>query len=114
MLYGMPIVLLGIPLAAWIIGRVQGIATHPFDVAAARTAIARDEPLTTPEKRLIPLVAVNSSFQAGQAALIEAGLAFLGLGDRNYNRILDRGPVPKSVRLRAVTVARFSFSASSP
>lgn len=29
--------------------------------------------------------------------------------DRNYNRILDRGPVPKSVRLRAVTVARFSF-----
>ncbi len=32
---------------------------------------------------VIPLVAVNSSFQAGQAALIEAGLAFLGLGDRN-------------------------------
>ncbi|MBA2476281.1 MAG: ABC transporter permease [Actinobacteria bacterium] len=30
-----------------------------------------------------PVVAVNSSFQAGQAALIEAGLAFLGVGDRN-------------------------------
>ncbi len=30
-----------------------------------------------------PIVAVNSSFQAGQAALIEAGLAFLGVGDRN-------------------------------
>jgi len=30
-----------------------------------------------------PLVAVNTSFQAGQAALIEAGLAFLGVGDRN-------------------------------
>lgn len=30
-----------------------------------------------------PIVAVNASFQAGQAALIEAGLAFLGVGDRN-------------------------------
>lgn len=30
-----------------------------------------------------PIVAVNTSFQAGQAALIEAGLAFLGVGDRN-------------------------------
>ncbi len=30
-----------------------------------------------------PVVAVNTSFQAGQAALIEAGLAFLGVGDRN-------------------------------
>lgn len=29
--------------------------------------------------------------------------------DRNYNRILDRGPVPKSVRMRAVLVARFNF-----
>lgn len=31
----------------------------------------------------LPLAVVNSSFQAGQAALIEAGLAFLGLGDRD-------------------------------
>lgn len=30
-----------------------------------------------------PVVVVNGSFQAGQAALIEAGLAFLGVGDRN-------------------------------
>lgn len=30
-----------------------------------------------------PIVVVNASFQAGQAALIEAGLAFLGVGDRN-------------------------------
>lgn len=32
---------------------------------------------------VVPIVAVNSSFQAGQGALIEAGLAFLGVGDRN-------------------------------
>lgn len=68
-LYGMPMVLLGIPLAAWIIGRVQGIATHPFDVAAARTAIARDEPLTRPEKRLIPLVAATVALWVAQPLL---------------------------------------------
>jgi len=31
----------------------------------------------------VPVVVVNASFQAGAAVLIEAGLAFLGLGDRN-------------------------------
>jgi len=29
--------------------------------------------------------------------------------DRNFNKVLDRGPLPKSVRLRAVQVARFNF-----
>jgi peptide/nickel transport system permease protein len=57
---------------------------RPF-VDAARSLGARESwivarhlvPLT------LPIVVVNSSFQAGQAALIEAGLAFLGLGDRD-------------------------------
>ncbi len=31
----------------------------------------------------LPVVVINASFQAGAAVLIEAGLAFLGLGDRN-------------------------------
>jgi hypothetical protein len=37
--------------------------------------------------------------------------AFNGMygADRNFNKILDRGPLPKSVRLRAVQVARFNF-----
>jgi len=36
---------------------------------------------------------------------------FSGLygADRNFNRVLDRGSVPRSVRLRATTVARFNF-----
>ena len=36
---------------------------------------------------------------------------FSGLygADRNYNHKLDRGPVPRSVRLRAVEIARFNF-----
>jgi hypothetical protein len=29
--------------------------------------------------------------------------------DRNFNGKLDRGPVPKAVRLRAQLVARFNF-----
>ena len=31
----------------------------------------------------LPIVVVNASFQAGQAVLVESGLAFLGLGDPN-------------------------------
>jgi peptide/nickel transport system permease protein len=32
---------------------------------------------------VLPIVVVNASFQAGQAVLVESGLAFLGLGDPN-------------------------------
>lgn len=58
-LYGLPVVALGVPLAAWIVGKVQAIADHPFDLAAARTAIATHTAMTTPERRLIPLVALT-------------------------------------------------------
>jgi len=58
MIYGMPIVLVGVPLAAFIIARVQKVAQHPFDVAAARAAIATQREWTAPERRLVPLVAL--------------------------------------------------------
>ncbi len=32
----------------------------------------------------LPPVLVNASLQAGGAILVEAGLSFLGLGDRSY------------------------------
>jgi solute carrier family 13 (sodium-dependent dicarboxylate transporter), member 2/3/5 len=54
-LYGVPVVVLGVPLAAGIIAWVQKVADHPFDIAAARAAIASDARWTTPEKRLVPL-----------------------------------------------------------
>lgn len=57
--YGLPVVIIGIPLAAWIIARVQNVSSHPFDVAAAREAIATQTRWTTPEKRLVPLVALT-------------------------------------------------------
>jgi solute carrier family 13 (sodium-dependent dicarboxylate transporter), member 2/3/5 len=56
-LTGVPVVLVGIPLAAWIIARMQAVATHPFDIASARRAITVHPTWTTPERRLVPLVA---------------------------------------------------------
>ena len=42
---------------------------------------------------------------------VEARRVFCGVygADRNFNKRLDRGPVPRSVRLRAIEVARFNF-----
>ncbi|MBA4045540.1 MAG: C4-dicarboxylate ABC transporter [Erythrobacter sp.] len=58
-LYGVPLVVLSIPLAAWIIARVQQVAAHPFDIAAARAAIQSHAAWTAPEKRLVPLAALT-------------------------------------------------------
>ena len=54
-------------------------------VEASRSVGAGDRWILTRHLLVLvaPIVAVNCSFQAGQAALIEAGLAFLGVGDRN-------------------------------
>ncbi len=57
-LFGLPIVFLGVPLAAWIVGKVQRVAAHPFDIAAARAAIDDHAPWTLPERHLVPLVAL--------------------------------------------------------
>ena len=59
MLYGVPVVVIGIPLAAWIIARVQRVAGHPFDVDAARAAIDDRAPWTSAEKRLVPVIAIT-------------------------------------------------------
>lgn len=57
--YGLPIVALGVPLAAFIIARVQRVADHPFDVTGARSAIADDTPMGGPEKRVLAVVALT-------------------------------------------------------
>lgn len=58
MIYGLPVVLIGVPLAAFIIARVQRVREDRFDVTAARAAIATQRAWTLPEKRLVPLVAL--------------------------------------------------------
>jgi sodium-dependent dicarboxylate transporter 2/3/5 len=57
-MYGIPIVLLGVPLAALIIARVQRLGTETFDPRAARSAIAQADVWSTSEKRLLPVVAL--------------------------------------------------------
>ncbi|MBA4767126.1 MAG: SLC13/DASS family transporter [Porphyrobacter sp.] len=58
-LYGIPLVLLSVPLAAFIVARVQRVAEHPFDVAAARAAIDSHAAWTAPEKRLVPIALIT-------------------------------------------------------
>jgi solute carrier family 13 (sodium-dependent dicarboxylate transporter), member 2/3/5 len=58
-LYGIPLVLLGTPLAAFIVARVQRVSAHPFDVPAARAAIDSHAVWTSPEKRLVPIALVT-------------------------------------------------------
>jgi sodium-dependent dicarboxylate transporter 2/3/5 len=58
-LYGIPLVVLSIPLAAWIIARVQQVAAHPFDIAAARAAIMSNAGWSSAERRLAALFALT-------------------------------------------------------
>jgi sodium-dependent dicarboxylate transporter 2/3/5 len=58
-MYGLPVVLLGVPLAAFIIARVQRLHEDRFDPAAARLAIKQSEAWTVPEKRLAALFALT-------------------------------------------------------
>jgi solute carrier family 13 (sodium-dependent dicarboxylate transporter), member 2/3/5 len=55
-LYGMPIVILGIPLSALILIKVHRTAATPFDIAAARRAVTVKAQWTAPERRLVPVV----------------------------------------------------------
>ena len=69
-LYGLPIVILGVPLAAYLISRVQHVSAHPFDVEAAREAIVDEAPMGTPERRL--MVVVGITFLAWMTRLLVA------------------------------------------
>jgi sodium-dependent dicarboxylate transporter 2/3/5 len=57
--FGLPIVIVGVPLAAWIIARVQQISSHRFDLEAAHDAVETHGAWTSAEKRLVPIIAVT-------------------------------------------------------
>lgn len=57
--FGLPIVLVGVPLAAWIIARFQHIEHHAFDTQAAHDAVDTHGVWSTPEKRLVPIIVVT-------------------------------------------------------
>jgi sodium-dependent dicarboxylate transporter 2/3/5 len=58
-LYGLPLVVLSVPLAAFIIARVQRVSAHPFDIARARAAIASRANWSSAERRLALLVGLT-------------------------------------------------------
>lgn len=110
--FGLPIVIIGVPLAAWIIARVQRIDAHPFDSAAAREAVHEDRAWSSAERRLMVLVAVTfiawmtlpwvktmlpeGSWTDGTVAIL-AGLALFLLPDGSGRPLLtwaeaDRAP----------------------
>jgi solute carrier family 13 (sodium-dependent dicarboxylate transporter), member 2/3/5 len=56
MAFGLPIVIIAIPLAWFILMRVQSVTSDNFDAKAARESIGDQGQWTSPEKRLIPLI----------------------------------------------------------
>lgn len=71
--YGLPIVIIGIPLCALILVVVQRVGRDSFDPAGAHAAIGTPGPWTAPERRLIPVIVL---VVAGWVALplIQSGL----------------------------------------
>ena len=55
--YGLPLVLLAIPLCWVILMRVQRVGPEDFDPAAAVAGIGESAPWSTAERRLVPLIA---------------------------------------------------------
>ncbi len=54
-MYGVPVVLLSVPIAVLILARVQRVNADPFDGAAAARAIGSAGPWSSAELRLVPL-----------------------------------------------------------
>ncbi len=102
-LYGLPVVLLGVPLACLVIARVQRLGSSAFDPAGARAAIGERSPWTLPERRLVPVMVLavlawvlqpwletllpKGALTDGTIAAV-AGLALLILPDGTGRRLL--------------------------
>jgi solute carrier family 13 (sodium-dependent dicarboxylate transporter), member 2/3/5 len=53
--FGVPVVALSVPIAAWVLMRVQRVAADPFDGRAAAAAIAHDAEWSVAERRVVPV-----------------------------------------------------------
>ncbi len=65
-MYGVPIVLVAIPTAAWIIARVQKLESDSFNPVAAREAIGPVVGWSIQERRLVPVVVLAFLAWVGQ------------------------------------------------
>ncbi len=69
MLYGLPVVVIGVPLCAFILLRVQKVTAGSFDVDAARASIGKARPMSVAEKRLVPIFLLVIGMWIGQPLL---------------------------------------------
>lgn len=69
MTYGLPLVFVGVPLCAFILMRVQNVSAGSFDVDAARASIGKTQPMSTAEKRLVPIFVLVIAAWIGQPLL---------------------------------------------
>ncbi|WP_188235879.1 SLC13 family permease [Sphingopyxis sp. LK2115] len=54
-IYGVPVVILSVPVAMVAVARVQRLADHPFDGRAAASALGNQAIWTTAERRVVPV-----------------------------------------------------------
>ncbi|XUU60851.1 SLC13 family permease [Erythrobacter sp. HA6-11] len=59
MMFGLPLVIVGIPIAAFVIIKAQRVGETPFDAKEATQAIADSSPLSSAEKRVLAIVAIT-------------------------------------------------------
>ena len=80
MQYGLPIVIIGVPLCAFILMRVQRVSAGSFDVDAAKASIGKPQPMSVAEQRLLPVILLVIIAWVGQP-LIEPYLPKGGITD---------------------------------
>jgi sodium-dependent dicarboxylate transporter 2/3/5 len=63
--FGIPIVIIAVPLATWILARVHRLDQHDFDTAAATKALGQSGAWSDAEKRVVPIgIAVVATWVA--------------------------------------------------
>jgi len=67
--FGIPILLVAVPMAALILAKVQKIEATEFDPKAARAAIGKQGDWTTAEKRLLPVILLAIALWLAQPQL---------------------------------------------
>jgi sodium-dependent dicarboxylate transporter 2/3/5 len=82
-MFGLPIVLIAIPIAWAILMRVQHVGKSGFDAATARASIGQAQPWSAAERRLVPLL----------VAVVAAWVVLPLLGDRVPAGMIEDGSI---------------------
>jgi sodium-dependent dicarboxylate transporter 2/3/5 len=68
LMFGLPIVIVTVPLATWVLAKVQKLDQYPFDAKAAALALGQAGPWSNAEKRVVPIaIAVVATWIAQPA-----------------------------------------------